>query len=60
MSKLFDADDTAASAAGAKTDDKAAQTDVSAFKPQYSEQQPMQAGDAENTAKDGGDEAGIC
>ena len=48
---VSDADDTAAPAA-AKTDDKAAQTDVSAFKPQYSEQQLVtQAGDAENTAK---------
>ena len=48
---VSDADDTAASVA-AKTDDKAAQTDVSAFKPQYSEQQlGMQIGDAENTAK---------
>ena len=48
---VSDAGDTAAPAA-AKTDDKAAQTDVSAFKPQYSEQQlGMQIGDAENTAK---------
>ncbi len=48
---VSDADDTAAPAA-AKTDDKAAQTDVSAFKPQYSGQQLVtQAGDAENTAK---------
>lgn len=48
---VSDADDTAAPVA-AKTDDKAAQTDISAFKPQYSEQQLVtQAGDAENTAK---------